>query len=176
MLREKIAKLLTDWTNEPNWLEEDIPIIADSILSLLSEGGELLTKKERMNVNIPCDTCSRMPEVLSRICLDCIAKCHEKAQLAKDNIRMALAVEKSFKDGYKKGVEHQYDAEKMDVDFAIRLAVEKAREDVLIEFEHFLAMRKLGSPEGLVTNPIEHYSISYADWQALKAKYLKEGK
>lgn len=45
----------------------------------------LLSPEERMNVDIPCETkcLCKMPRFDAR-CMDCIAICHEEAQLAKD--------------------------------------------------------------------------------------------
>ena len=43
-LREKIAKELNDWYEEPNWLVGDFPILANNILHLVAEEVERMPK------------------------------------------------------------------------------------------------------------------------------------
>jgi hypothetical protein len=61
---------------------------AESIIALFEPVTlEALTDEERLQVNIPCETCHMTPNWAhpSRECMECIVKCHSQATIAKNS-------------------------------------------------------------------------------------------
>ena len=94
---ERVAKILQEWTNEPNWVSADIPTIATEIVQSLSATPPANTQTYSLN----CDKCGKVfesklafPE--PQLCLACFTPAKEvdweKLMLTEEEIEDATHV------------------------------------------------------------------------------------